>query len=148
MDGKPIFLVVDGGVKNLSVPHDWVSASNTLQRNKKLKIGEAWHWLSATLLQSWIGPRTLSYYDSLIYDTGAKQNILFSILLFFGIQKSDLFVKYIFITPYWRHLNNYTPFENKCINRIIRNSYSQSLWFDSEYLWLCFWDHQLHFAMF
>ena len=37
-------------------------------------------------------------------------------MLFFAFYRRDLFVKNIITSFHWFHLNNYTPYENKCFN--------------------------------
>ena len=70
-------------------------------------------------------PPRLKYWMPIHYDTiedgqNKKSHLLFSflvrIVLFFAFYRRDLFVKNIITSFHWFHLNNYTPYENKCFN--------------------------------
>ena len=60
------------------------------------------------------------HYDTIEDGQNKKSHLLFSflvrIVLFFAFYRRDVFVKNIITSFHLFHLNNYTPYENKCFN--------------------------------
>ena len=60
------------------------------------------------------------HYDTIEDGRNKKSPLLFSFLvrieLFFSFYRRNIFDKNIITSFHWFHLNNYTPYENKCFN--------------------------------
>ena len=60
------------------------------------------------------------HYDTIEVGQNKKSHLLLSfsvrIVWFFAFYQRNLFVKNITTSLPWRHLNNYTPYENECFN--------------------------------
>ena len=59
----------------------------------------------------WAKPKISSLFSCLV-------RIVLPVFFFFSFYWRDLFVKNIITSFHWFHLNNYTPYENKCCNPI------------------------------